>query len=214
MDNSVIIKSNKYGLIVHLEPEVCYDELLIQIKDKFNDAQKFFQNAKMSITFEGRVLTKGQEQEIIKLISETAHIHIVCMIDTNEKQELTYKSIVEQSLEDIDKQDGQFYKGTLQRRQVLESDTSVIILGDVDPGATVVARGNIVVIGTIRGSVYAGASGNEDAFIVALSLNPSSLRIADVEAPRLLLAQKENLSAEPKIAVVDGERIYIDSLLN
>ncbi|MGO5052325.1 septum site-determining protein MinC [Lachnospiraceae bacterium LCP25S3_G4] len=212
MDNLVTIKSNKYGLVVHLDPEAPYNLLITEIEHKFKDAAKFFKDAKLAATFEGRVLTNEEEQEVVDIISKTAGINIICIIDNSKTKEELYKSIVEQSLEDIENRDGQFYKGTLRRRQVLESETSVIILGDVELGAKVIAKGNVVVIGSLKGSVHAGASGNKDTFIVALSMQPKQLKIGDIEAKRQLFYSKEDSIMNPKIAIVDGEHIYIDPL--
>ena len=123
-----------------------------------------------------------------------------------------YKSAVEQSLLNMQKRDGQFYRGTLRKRQILESDSSIVILGDVESGARVTARGNIIIVGALYGSVHAGASGDRDAYIVALSMQPKALRIGDIEAKRQIIYQ-ESLSIQgPKIAVVDGRRIYLDPL--
>lgn len=212
MKQKVVIKSNKYGLIVHLDSEGDYQDMLKELTEKFTESARFFKDATMAITFEGRVLTKGQEQEIIDMISDTAHVHIVCIFDTNENTERLYQSIVERSLEDMPKREGQFYKGTLKKRQVLETEKSIIILGDVESGAKVISKGNIVVLGTIRGSVHAGAAGNEDAFIVALSMKPQALRIGDKEAQHVYIRKEEK--PEAKIAWLDGERIYIDPLTN
>ncbi|MEF9840580.1 MAG: septum site-determining protein MinC [Lachnospiraceae bacterium] len=213
MDSFVTIKSNKYGLGVHLNPNIPYDTLLLEIERKFKDAAKFFENSKMAVSFEDRVLTKEQEQEIIAIISNTAHIDIICIIDHNHSTEEAYRSIVEQSIEDINKKDGQFYKGTLKRRQVLESETSVIIIGNVELGARVIAKGSIVIIGSLKGSAYAGAMGDTNAFIVALSMKPKQLRIANIDAKRHLFAQNDDSTMNPKIAIVDGEHIYLDPLI-
>lgn len=62
-----------------------------------------------------------------------------------------------------------FIKGTLRSGQVLESETSIIILGDVNPGATVVSKGNVVVLGALKGTIHAGATGNEASFVAALN---------------------------------------------
>ncbi len=205
-----MIKSCKHGLIVHLDSIASYEEILEELKMKFTASARFFEGTAMAITFEGRVLTKPQEQEIIELISETAHINIVCIFDPKEETEKLYQSVVDRCLEDLPRKEGQFYRGTLKKRQVLESEKSIIILGDVDFGATVVSKGNIVVLGTIRGSVHAGAAGNKKAFIVALSMKPQLLRIADAAAHHVYL--RKEVRAEAKIAWLDGERIYIDPL--
>ena len=193
-----------------MNPDCTYEEILSDVKEKFADASKFFKDAHMAITFEGHVLTKTQEQELIETISEMAKVHIVCIFDNNENTERLYQSVVEQCLEDLPRREGQFYRGTLKKRQVLESEKSIIVLGDVDFGATVVSKGNIVVLGTIRGTVHAGASGNKNAFVVALAMKPESLRIADVVEKELYVRKGEH--AEAKIAWLDGTRISIDPL--
>ena len=132
MNQKVVIKSNKYGLIVHMDPEAEYKKILEELRTSFTESAKFFKDASMAITFEGRVLTKPQEEEIIDLITDIAHIHIVCIFDKNENTERLYKSVVEECLEDLPRREGQFYRGTLKKRQVLETEKSIIILGDVE----------------------------------------------------------------------------------
>lgn len=197
---------------MHLDAEAEYGAILEELRLKFTESARFFRDAAMAVTFEGRVLTRPQEQEIIDLISDAAHVHIVCIFDKDENTERLYQSVVEQSLEDLPRREGQFYRGTLKKRQVLETEKSIIVLGDVDFGATVVSKGNIVVLGAIRGAVHAGAAGNRDAFIIALSMKPQLLRIADIAAPQVYLRKEEK--PEARIAKVDGEHIYIDPLKN
>ncbi len=197
---------------MHLDPESEYGAILEELRVKFTESARFFRDASMAVTFEGRILTRPQEQEIIDLISDAAHVHIVCIFDKDENTERLYQSVVEQSLEDLPRREGQFYRGTLKKRQVLETEKSIIVLGDVDFGATVVSKGNIVVLGAIRGTVHAGAAGNRDAFIIALSMKPQMLRIADIAAPQVYLRKEEK--PEARIAKIDGEHIYIDPLKN
>ena len=79
MKQKVVIKSNKYGLIVHMDPEAEYSQIVEELKIKFTASARFFKDAALAITFEGRILTKPQEHEIIELISDVAHVHIVCL---------------------------------------------------------------------------------------------------------------------------------------
>lgn len=67
---------------------------------------------------------------------------------------------------------------TLRSGQNLHYDGNVVIMGDVNPGAEVVASGHILVMGSLRGLVHAGATGEEDATVTALHLAPTQLRIA------------------------------------
>ncbi len=96
---------------------------------------------------------------------------------------------------------------------MLESETSIVILGNVDAGAKVIAKGNVVVMGSINGVVHAGANGDRTAFITALDMNPKLLKIGDVCLKRHKRNKRDEIFLEPKIAVVDGEHIYIDPLL-
>lgn len=68
---------------------------------------------------------------------------------------------------------------TLRSGQTIRYNGNVVILGDVNPGAEVVAAGNCIVMGVLRGVVHAGASGNEDAAVIAFRLRPTQLRIAN-----------------------------------
>jgi septum site-determining protein MinC len=70
----------------------------------------------------------------------------------------------------------------------------VVIIGDVNPGAEIVAGGNIVVWGRVRGTLHAGAQGDEDAVVCALELTPTQLRIAGKIS--ITPAQEETLVPE------------------
>jgi len=214
--NLVVIKSSKYGVTIHLDPQAPYKEMLEEIETKFKDGSRFFDGSTVAITFEGRVLTKAQEREIIDIISSSADIHITCIVDNNMQTEKKYRDIVSESLDDLDRQhDGRFYRGTLKKKQVLEAETSVIIIGDVEAGAVVISKGNVIVLGTIRGTVHAGAAGRREAFISALAIRSRRLKIGEKGIPQRVVAEYEDfMSPSPKIAKLDGTSIYIDSLVN
>jgi septum site-determining protein MinC len=67
---------------------------------------------------------------------------------------------------------------TLRSGFSLQHNGHVIVIGDVNPGAEVVAGGDVLIWGRLRGMVHAGAEGNEEAIICALDLSPTQLRIA------------------------------------
>ncbi len=214
MDRLVTIRSSRYGLDIELDQEADFDALLEILADKFRSSARFFKDAKMALSFSGRHLTQTEEEKILQIISENTQIDILCVVEQNGKNEPMYRSIVEQSLTDISKRDGQFYRGTLGKREILESDSSIVILGDVELGARVVAKGSVVIVGSLYGAVHAGASGDRDAFVVALSMQPKQLCIGDIEAKRQVIYQESLNIRGPKIAVVDGGRIYLDPLVD
>lgn len=198
---------------IYLDPEVPFDILMEHIQNKFRSSARFFQGAQVAVSFLGRRLNYTEERAVLSLISEITKMDIVCVIDQDHEHELTYRRIVEKTLSDIPVRDGQFYRGTLGKRQVIESDTSIVILGNVEPGASVIAKGNIVVIGALYGSAHAGAAGNMEAYIAALFMQPRSLRIGDMEAKQKMFCQNHSEIPGPKIAAIDAAGIYLDPLV-
>ena len=172
-----MIKGSKYGLSVYLDDRVPFEELLEETGNKFRAAARFFEGGEMAVSLENRILTKEQERRMVEVISGSAGIQILCILDYDEKNEKIYRSAVEQTQAEMPGQDGRFYRGTLKRNQVLESETSIVIVGDVEEGATVVSKGSIVVVGGLYGSAQAGAAGRTDVFVAALSMEPQKLRI-------------------------------------
>lgn len=210
-NNSVVIKSNKYGIVVRLNETTPYEELLEEIAKKFKESEKFFKDAKMVLSFEGKKLTEEEERDILDVISKNSKIHIVCIIDEDEKREERFKKTLEDRLSDINSRDGQFYKGTLRSGQVLEAETSLVVLGDVNPGAKVISKGNVIILGALKGNVYAGATGNTSSFVVALEMDPVQIRIGDVIA-RSSDETKRSVNNEPKISYVEDGNIYIEPI--
>ncbi len=211
MDNAVIIKSSKYGITLILDDNVEYDKLKELIRNKFQQSAKFFGEADMVLTFEGKKLDTVQQQEIIGIINEVTSINISCIVDDNEEQDAKFLAAMDKSnkasIGEL------FYKGTLRSGQVLETESSVIIMGDINPGGKVVSKGNVVVLGSLRGTVYAGAGGNENAFVVALEMNPMQIKIADTIARSSDSASiKKSKTIQPKIAYIYEANIYVENL--
>lgn len=216
-NQSVVIKSNKQGLIVVLDEKTQWESLKRDVAEKFRSSAKFFGNAQMALCFQGRRLSFAEEQELVEIISANCQIQVVCIVDENEATENTMRQALERQGEEGDLmnlQDGRFYKGTLRSGQVLESETSIVILGDVNPGARVVSKGNVIVLGTLKGNVYVGASGNESAFVAALSMDPMQIRIGDVIARSSdsRPVRKKKTDDTPKIAFVEEGNIYIEPI--
>ena len=125
-------------------------------------------------------------------------------------RKLTEEQTLNEKLMAMNANSGQFFKGNLRSGQVMEFETSVVILGDINVGAQVVSTGNVIVLGSLYGTVYAGAAGKENAFIVALKMNPMQIRISDVIARSS--DEKQETPAEPQIAYLQDGAIYIDTL--
>jgi septum site-determining protein MinC len=211
MNNSVIIKGNKSGIVVVLDNEISFDELKQNIADKFKESSKFLGKANMAISFEGRLLSNEDQRSILNIINENSDLNVICIVDMDEKKEKIFKENLDQKLMDLDSNTGQFYKGNLRSGQALEVETSIIIMGDVNNGAKVVSKGNVIILGALKGNVFAGATGNEKAFVVALDMAPVQIRIADTIARAPDKPTKESVK-ETKIAFIEDGNIYIEPL--
>ena len=218
MSQAVVIKSNKYGINLILDKDMAFQELLTAIKEKFQESEKFFKNAKMAISFEGRTLTQEEEYQIIETITENTSISIICIVDNDETHADLVKQQIEAYYDSVSGREGEFYRGTLRSGQVLESVSSVVIVGDVNPGAKIISQGNIVVLGALKGNAYAGAAGDRNCFIV----DPIQIQIGDILAKspdkkmkpmrRLRRKEKNPVTPEAQIAVAKGGNIYIEPI--
>ena len=74
-----------------------------------------------------------------------------------------------------------------------------------------VSKGNVVILGSLKGNVFAGACGNENSFVVALDMQPMQIRIADIIGRSPDKPMKDAVK-ETKIAFIDEGNIYIEPL--
>lgn len=77
-----------------------------------------------------------------------------------------------------------YLRKTIRSGQSISSDGNLIVIGDVNPGAEIIAKGDITVWGILGGIAHAGSDGNKYARIRALKLNPVQIRIGEVFARR------------------------------
>ena len=100
-----------------------------------------------------------------------------------------------------------FLQQTLRSGQSIHYAGNVTLIGDVNPGAEIVAGGNIIVWGTLRGVAHAGAFGDEETAICALDLQPSQIRIAGyIGRP----PDNRRGAFEPEIARIEGGQIVAE----
>ncbi|MDC3064682.1 septum site-determining protein MinC [bacterium] len=98
------------------------------------------------------------------------------------------------------------HEGTVRSGERISSNGNLCIIGDVNPGAIISAKKNIYVWGKLLGVAFAGKSGNKNASISSLYLNPLQLRIADVVA---IGPSDKPKNFYPEIAVIDKQTIII-----
>jgi septum site-determining protein MinC len=98
-----------------------------------------------------------------------------------------------------------YHRGTLRGGQALHNLGNLVVIGDVNPGAELVASGDIAVFGALRGVAHAGAQGDRSARVVALELAPTQLRIATLIA----VSSDDAKPRGPEHASIAGDRIVV-----
>ncbi len=211
MKETVVIKGTKSGIILVLSKDADYETLKKDVAEKFKKSSDFLGEAQKAIRFQGRPLTDDQKLELVSVIQDNCRLSIVCIMEEDEKLERAFQDSIARSKSIANGSSGQFFKGNLRSGQVLDAETSIIIIGDVKAGAKVISKGNVIILGSLKGNVYAGADGNRNAFVVALDMDPMQIRIADTIA-RSPDKPKRNRTKETKVAFFEDGNIYIEPL--
>ena len=210
MHNAVVIKSSKAGMTVILDPDLPFGELLEAIGKKFRESARFWGSVQMTLTLEGRELTAAQEFAIVDTITKNSQIEVLCLLDTDAERIERCEKALNDKLMELNSQTGQFYRGTLKRGDCLESEASIVIIGNVDHGARVTAKGNVIVLGELKGTVTAGVSGTPQAVVLALDMAPLQIRIGDLSSR--FNERNKRLGRGPMIALVEDGAIVMRSL--
>ncbi|SEF44351.1 septum site-determining protein MinC [Butyrivibrio sp. Su6] len=236
MNQAVTIKGTKSGIILVLDNETPFEELKVETAERFEEASGFLGHNSMGLIVRGRRLSEKEEKEIVDIITEHSQLKIVCVIDEESEEERLFKSVNTKDIGPSQKSETDematpehivqdynnnalIYNGNLRSGQDISCEQSVVILGDVKPGASVVSYGSIFILGELRGNAFAGAGGDRGAFVMALDLNPLQVRIADSIAispdaekgPKLRLKKKKLLASaennEPEVAYIENGHI-------
>jgi len=222
MEESIIsLKATVNGLILIIHGEDDFDTVCSHIERKLEASGRFFKGASIDVKYRGRKLTEEQEQIIKEIMSKKTGAEIKSLTEDTEYQEKE----PEESKKGIEKprmkmlyfkgiEEGitKFYKGTIRSGQLASFEGNIVIIGDVNPGAEVIATGNVIVMGSLRGVVHAGADGNKEAIVAALNLQPTQLRIAGIitRPPDTMEAEESHV---PEMAVIRDDMIYIERFL-
>lgn len=190
--NIVIFKGIQDGILIVLNNKVYFDDVENALLQKVQNAKTFFKGANKSISFKGRDLSEDEENRLLDIISNVAEINIsfvnnIPTIISEEQQETVTEvkndNITEDSaklsIPNVDTSNTYFHKGSLRNGQKINYKGNVVVIGDINPGGSVVADGNVIVLGKLKGTVHAGLNRDKNCFISALRMTPSQLIIGD-----------------------------------
>ena len=228
--NAVKIKGRPGGVSVELG-EGNWPDLLKLLEERLVAAEGFFRGGRVVLEAGPRLVVESQLRELRAVLE--SHEMILGIVRSTAEQ--TLQAALEVGLStSIDERDepyepvalplevparpGHFvHRGSLRSGQVLRKTESVVIIGDVNPGAQVISGGDIMIWGRLRGLAHAGADGNRKAVVTALDFAPTQLRIANMtsvapeqkKARRFRLWKKESVDRAEIARIADG-RIVVE----
>ena len=229
----IAIKGTRNGLLLTLEPETPFSDLLTALSERLAEAPGFFRGASLALDTTRRSLERGERTQLEALLSyysmsvAAQEAPVVAPPAPSETQEsgrrasgkLPEAPPAQES--DLQAQNGLpaprevddtlFLRRTVRSGQAIHHASNVVVLGDVNPGAEIVAGGDIVVWGVLRGMVHAGYPDNEQALVCSLLLAPVQLRIA-----HLLSRPPEGYEAQPRpeVAAIRNGQIVVEAWVN
>ncbi len=222
--NIVIFKGIPNGILIILDKEVSFEDIEVALLEKVKNAKSFFEDANISISFKGRYLSEDEEIKLLEIISKESGLDISFVNNSkieNTEEEATYPSSSKNKIEqnsfipqnytlDAKNNFTHFHKGSLRSGQKMDFSGSVVIIGDVNPGGKIIAEGNVIVLGKLKGVVHAGCKGDKNCFISALHMMPTQLIIGDCLA---YFPNDIKRDIIPEYAYVKDNQIFVEQLI-
>ncbi|MCR5254371.1 MAG: septum site-determining protein MinC [Acetatifactor sp.] len=213
MEN-VVIKSFQNGITLLINVDSDIDDVVKEVSLKFSEANKFFGNSKMAISFEGKVLNDDQKKEIINAINKSCDMKIVCICEKDREKNREFSRALAKvdsiaSPEDV----ATVYRGSIVNNDKIELKNSLVVVGSVNPGCEICSEGNIIVLGGLYGIAIAGNESEGDGhFIFALEMEPEYMEV-DGRKISLQKPSKWPIKAKvlPKIAYLKDGRGVIEN---
>lgn len=186
------IKGVGDGLLIHV-PDGAWSQLHPEILGTIDSRPAFFRGARIALELANRELSAADLDRLRDDLG-TRGVRLYAIVSTSsltrkaaaevgletEVKRRPHKAIPEQKPFDTELlgEAAVLVERTVRSGNSLRHHGHVVVLGDVNPGAEIVAGGHIIVWGRLRGTVHAGAAGSEEAIVCALDLAPTQLRIA------------------------------------
>jgi len=213
MSSLIQIKGLRDGLLVSLD-DAPWDAQRAALIAQVDAQPSFFQGARLALDVASQVLHVNELVDLRDQLSERG-ISLWAVISESPTTENTAQLLGlatriskprpeetrQFSVENLGEETALFLNRTLRSGTRIEFAGHVVVLGDVNPGAEIVADGNVMVWGRLRGAVHAGAKGNRKAMVCALDLSPMQLRIADEVSSAL----KPGGNPKPERALINGD---------
>lgn len=202
MNNCVNIVLGKEEITLKINEKAKEEEIIECLEEKIPELKRLYQDEKTPIFVTGKVL---KEKEM-KIVQEKIQKEIDVKIEFDSPKALGLHEIKRPFSEEIESSETKFYRGSLRSGKKIEYEGSIVVLGDVNSGAEVIAGENIVIVGTLRGMAHAGAKGNRKAMISAVSIEAPQIRIADI----IKETEKEEEQETKTYAYIEENKMRIE----
>jgi septum site-determining protein MinC len=209
------IKGIRDGLLIALG-EAPWPELIDVFIRHIDDQPSFFQGARVALDVGTNALRVAELSSLRDQLSERG-ISLWAVLSESATTETTAQNLglatrlskpqpaeVKKDAEALPENAALWVQQTLRSGQRIAYDGHVVIMGDVNAGAEVIAGGSVIIWGRLRGVVQAGAQGDEKAVVCALEMSPTQLRIAG----EIAISPKKETDSQPEIArLMDGHLV-------
>ena len=175
MSNCINISIKKNQVVIKIDENAEQREIISGLKKKIIELKNLYKEDTTPILITGKVLKNKEMDEIQTIIKKFIDVQI----EFDSPKVLGLHGIKKTFYKEVATSETKFHKGSLRSGQRLEFEGSIVLIGDVNAGAEVIAGENIVVLGNLRGLAHAGAKGNKDAIIEASEIDAVQIRIAD-----------------------------------
>ncbi len=214
-ETTVRLKGTPEGLRLKVG-RLPWDEVLDGLKRSLAASQGFFRGGKVIVELEGRALDEGTLRSLQRLL-DAHELTLWAVLGGDAATERLVRAYgirarlarpSEREAMQTEAATALFLRRTLRSGQSLQFPGDVTLIGDVNPGAELIAGGSVVVWGRVRGLVHAGALGDRGAVVCALDLNPAQLRIADLIGRP---PEQRRRKPQPEMAHAEGEAIIVEA---
>lgn len=211
----VTFKGNKEGLMVYCDEDAPWNNILNELRERLQGRDgAFFEGASVILDTGIRTLSAEQVGSLWQIFQENG-LTVKSIKTTTERgnfaakgnaaQGKTGKTMHESDV--VNKLPTLIIRRNVRSGQDITYPGNVIVFGDVKPGSVITASGFIMVLGNLRGTVHAGAEGDEAAWIGALRLQPTQLRIANY-----ITRAPDEEPQEPEVAQINGGVVVVREL--
>jgi len=230
MDDSITLKGIREGLLVTIKPDGRWSDVIGRLMTLIDSQGGFFRGAQITLALGPREVRRHELANVRKLLEKRDVVLLGVLSESASTQGAARKLDLKTDLTRVELEpeepvealplrpppidpeergtEGVLIHRTLRNGRTIHSNGHVVVVGDVNAGAMIVAAGDVIVWGKLRGTVHAGANGDESAVVCALYLAPTQLRIA---GHITISPEDKRRKPKPEMALVRNGRIEAEA---